>query len=201
MTNKSPIAYKCIKPNIGFEVERIYYTWKMKCFLNEDASSCIMSDNWEFFINPSINPEFFEPVYEEEKMSVWDLKEGDTFYTAIDGKNASKLDWEDDDDCIGWRDIWDIFLTKEEAERELEYRKAKTKILRHWEENSGFVPDWRNGDQNKYYVLYRHDEKLLDYYDHYTWQSSNICHFRTYEEVEKSIEDCREEWLKIFNVK
>jgi len=82
------------------------------------------------------------------------------------------------------------FYTKEEAEKYLEYRKAKTIIK---QDTNGFKPDWSDKQQYKYYGYW-------DLREHKPiWNVSNIAktvniYFESREELEKSFEKHPEEW-------
>lgn len=70
-----------------------------------------------------------EPCNEPPK-TVWDLKKGDTYYTVdIDG-SVIKERWRDEDYEKSYRNSGNVFLTKEEAEDEIERRKIEAEMLR-----------------------------------------------------------------------
>ena len=70
-----------------------------------------------------------EPCNEPPK-TVWDLKKGDTYYTVdIDG-SVIKERWRDENYEKSYRNSGNVFLTKEEAEFEVERRKIETEMLR-----------------------------------------------------------------------
>lgn len=75
-------------------------------------------------------PESKLELYQETPKTVWDLKKDDTYYLIdIDGEvmNATWNNMYIDND---FRKIGNIFLTKEEAEFEVERRKIETEMLR-----------------------------------------------------------------------
>lgn len=153
-------------------------------------------------------PNFFEPIPETPKKpkTVWDLKEWDKYYFLTVGwvREFTFRGWEQDEDAE-LRRMWEIFLTKEEAERELAYRKAKIAILKHHAENSGFKPCWTDGLE-KFSIYYVHPhgtvEKWLLWICPSEWhQEQVLCYFASREEARQSIKDCEKEWLVIFNVK
>lgn len=91
------------------------------------------------------NEDYFEKIDEKPK-SIYDLKEW-CFYTISPNHEISshyiKL-W-----CLLEKriSIWDAFLTKEEAEKELSKRKALAKIKKwSWENDNGyeFIFEWIN---------------------------------------------------------
>lgn len=98
------------------------------------------------------------------------------FYTDSGIDNLNKLE------------AW--FDTREEAEKYLEYRKAKTIIK---QDTNGFKPDWSNKKQYKYYGY-------LDLREHKPiWNVSNIAktvnvYFESRNLLEESFKKHPEEW-------
>lgn len=96
-------------------------------------------------------------LYQEPSKTVWDLKEDDTYYLIDCDGEAMNTTWSDiciDNDC---REIGNVFLTKEEAEFEVERRKVETEMLR-----LGGRRKFNRGKDN-YYIMYDHIEKDLVY--------------------------------------
>lgn len=79
----------------------------------------------ESFLKP------YSGKYEPKKKTVWDLKEGDTYYSIYgNGNVSSEKKWFDDDYENNYREIGNVFLTREEAEFEVERRKIETEMIR-----------------------------------------------------------------------
>ena len=77
-----------------------------------------------------IHEDLLEP-YIEKPNSVWNLKEGDTYYSIYgNGNVSSEKKWFDDDYENNYRGIGNTFLTREEAEFEVERRKIETEMIR-----------------------------------------------------------------------
>lgn len=77
-----------------------------------------------------IHEDLLEP-YTEKHKSVWDLKEGDTYYSIYgNGNVSSEKKWFDDEYENNYREIGNVFLTREEAEFEVERRKVETEMIR-----------------------------------------------------------------------
>ncbi|MGN8807776.1 hypothetical protein ACTNED_00690 [Absicoccus porci] len=71
-----------------------------------------------------------EPCQEPPK-TVWDLEEGDTYYSIYGNGNVSSEEkWFDNDYENNYREIGNVFITREEAEFEAERRKIETEMLR-----------------------------------------------------------------------
>lgn len=67
--------------------------------------------------------------YIEKPKSVWDLKEGDTYYVISGYGEVLETTWKYNIDSNS-RKIGNAFLTKEEAEFEVERRKVETEMIR-----------------------------------------------------------------------
>lgn len=68
--------------------------------------------------------------YETEKKTVWDLKEGEECYSLTICGNVHHGFWDGSSSSIEIRDTGSLFLTREEAECEIERRKVETEMLR-----------------------------------------------------------------------
>lgn len=80
------------------------------------------------------------------------------------------------------------FKTKEEAEQHLKERKLLFK-LHQWAKlkNDGWVPDWSNGDEIKYYIFYDYYRKEL----HFSFKNSTSTIDKLpYFKSEKISEEC-----------
>lgn len=77
-----------------------------------------------------IHEDLLEPYIEKPK-SVWDLKEGDTYYVVdYDDMNALKIVFYNDGIDLNQRKLGNCFLTKEEAEDEIERVKIEAEMVR-----------------------------------------------------------------------
>lgn len=99
---------------------------------------------------PNILTDWFEAIPEQPK-TVWDLKDGDSYWLIHNDILTIEI-WYGQRFQIASRDCGNVFLTKEEAEKELARRKAKV-ILE--QDTRGFKADWKNNKQNKWYVTYQ----------------------------------------------
>ena len=76
------------------------------------------------------------------------MKEGDTYYSIYgNGNVSSEKKWFDDDYENNYREIGNVFLTREEAECEIERRKVETEML-----YLGGRREFKNGENNYYIV-------------------------------------------------
>ena len=77
-----------------------------------------------------IHEDLLEPYIEKPK-SVWDLQNGDTYYVVdYDDMNALKIVFYNDGIDLNQRKLGNCFLTKEEAESELERVKIEAEMVR-----------------------------------------------------------------------
>ncbi|WP_317313218.1 hypothetical protein [Absicoccus porci] len=118
-----------------------------------------------------LKPESKLEPYIEKPKSVWDLKEGDTYYSIYgDGNVSSEKKWFDDDYENNYRKIGNVFLTKEEAEFECERRKIETEMIR-----LGGRRKFNRGKDN-YFIMYTRIEGL-DYVNYQSMHEQGVIYF------------------------
>jgi hypothetical protein len=86
--------------------------------------------------------------------------------------------------------IGNCFETKEEAEKYLEYLKAKAIIK---EDTKGFKPDWNNLEQIRFYGRWDFQFKIPFRGTSFTQKDTTI-YFKTVEDIEESFEKHPKEW-------
>lgn len=143
---------------------------------------------------PNILKDWFEELPERPK-SVWDLEEDDTIW-MVDSKcdevyQTIWLDYYNSERSCG-----DVYLTKEEAEKELAWRKAR-QILK--QDTKGFKPNWRSGEYNKYEVAYEYSDGEYDGSGLFVNDCNHCCShndlwFASIEDAEASIRAHANEW-------
>lgn len=74
------------------------------------------------------------------------------------------------------KDFLRIFKTKKECERYLEIQKAFK------DESKNFEPNWKDGNQDKYYLYYDHDENSVEI-SWNTWCGQAILYFEVLKEL------------------
>lgn len=87
------------------------------------------------------------------------------------------------------KDFLRIFRTGEECERYLEIQKAFK------EESKNFEPNWKDGNQDKYYLYYDHDENSVKI-SWNTWCGQAVLYFESREVLEELIARFGEEDIK-----
>ena len=87
------------------------------------------------------------------------------------------------------KDFLRIFKTKKECERYLEIQKAFK------DESKNFEPNWKDGNQDKYYLYYDHDENSVEI-SWTTWCGQAILYFESREVLKELIARFGEEDIK-----
>lgn len=88
------------------------------------------------------------------------------------------------------KEIGNYFETKEEAEKYLEYLKAKETIRK---DTKGFKPDWNNSNEAKYYGVWNFDREKTEYFAWDVYKSSDIF-FKSIEDIKESFKNHPDEW-------
>lgn len=127
--------------------------------------------------------------------TVWDLEEGDRYYYFDDYDGVSLSTWNDIDVDITRRYFGNCFLTKEEAEFEVERRKVEAIILKYGKRE--FKYSVRN-----YYFYYDHEDGLIGKTMIDVSQSQGIIFFDDVGLLNQAIEEAGEDNIKkyIFGV-
>ena len=125
--------------------------------------------------------EMFDEWFEEVREYFYIDSKGDIEYS----KNEWNEDVVEDHKLIG-----NYFKTKEEAEKHLEYLKAKVIIK---QDTKGFKPDWKDIAEDKYYGFWDASVKKLDCIKISILQDDRI-YFETRNDIKESFEKHPEEW-------
>lgn len=139
-----------------------------------------------------ISEDLLEP-YTEKPKSVWDLKEGDTYYVICGYGEVLETTWKYNIDSNS-RKIGNAFLTKEEAEYELERRKIETEMIK-----LGGRRKFKH-DGDNYGLYYCEGTNNITLCRHTLYQG--LIYFDSIEEASNAIETIGEERIKkyIFGV-
>ena len=129
-------------------------------------------------------PESKLEPYQEPPKTVWELKEGDTYYSICgNGNVSSEKKWFDDDYENNYREIGNTFLTREEAEFEVERRKIEAEML-----SLGGRRTFKKGENN-WYIFYDFYTGHVDSdYDVYDNCGQGTIYFDSTKEVQNVIE-------------
>lgn len=116
------------------------------------------------------------------------------FYVSGYGVIGSNV-WINDYTDNGYYEIGNCFKTKEEAEFALEKVKVETELRRFAEENNEYEIDWKNRNQNKWFIYYNYVMKNIGVvYD--TVLRTHCIYFSSKEIAEQAIDYIGEERLK-----
>lgn len=141
---------------------------------------------------PNILKDWFEEIPDRPK-TVWDLEKGDRHYFIGGNGYIDDVAWDGDEIDELHRSIGNVFLTREDAEKEVARRKAKVILER---DTKGFKVD--DNTERFYFVYY-------DFYDSNlrcdSWttamsygQFTSRLVFRTEEDAVSSIKNHEREW-------
>lgn len=136
--------------------------------------------------------EFLTPPKDK---TVLDLKK-DARYYYIDTSGSVYCDiWQDDEIDNGRRNMGNCFLTKEEAEFEVERRKVEAILLKYGGRR------FKNSERN-YYLYYDHEDNLIRKTMVDTCQSQGIIFFDDDKVIDQAIKEAGEDNIKkyIFGV-
>lgn len=128
--------------------------------------------------------------------TVWDFKEGDTYYSIYgNGNVSSEKKWFDDDYENNYREIGNVFLTREEAEFEVERRRIETKMLR-----LGGRRKFNRGKDN-YFIMYTRIE-AFGYVNYQSMHEQGVIYFDSELDAINAVKTIGEDRIKkyIFGV-
>ena len=138
----------------------------------------------------------------EKPKTVWDLKEKDEYYYIDICGNFDITTF-----GVGtyWADkkmieFGNAFLTREEAEHEVERKKCESVLLKYGTRDLMSLGDKYT---EKYYIQYDYDVNKIMIFKHYSIGTQGVINFKTEELAQKAIDEVTDERLKkyIFNVK
>lgn len=148
---------------------------------------------------------YFTLYKDVNKMSAGDLHEGfienfDEWFETQELKKyyyIGSMGHIENTEYQGWefsaklrKSIGNYFETREEAEKYLEFLKAKTIIK---QDTKGFKPDWNDKDETKYWGYWDFYKNKLDYDWDYGAKRVGIL-FKTIKDIEESFKKHPEEW-------
>lgn len=143
---------------------------------------------------PNILKDWFGEIPEQPK-TVWDLECGDDIWVIGEGRIFDGV-W----GCADYspeRDAGDVFLIREDAEKELARRKAKVILER---DTKGFRPNWIDLSQEKWSTVYNHLRREFETRWGDRYQHMGMIYFATESDVDESLKVHRKEWLTVLGV-
>ena len=137
----------------------------------------------------------------EEFKKHWTPKDNDTYY-FLNRLGEVVLDTDINSFFqIGILENYNAFPTEELAEKSIKSSKlGRLILLWQYANDCLFEPDWLDGIQNKYYIIYDSRDKNACY-DYSFRQKSNNIHFETSEQVKTFIDMYEAEIKELMNIK
>ncbi len=121
-------------------------------------------------------------------MTVNDLPENENFWFIKDGE----IEMNDGT----WPNDAGDFYTEKDAQSALAFAKL-SRLIRHI--NKGWLPDWKNTEQPKWFIQYSEGiGELTKYQTSVTNGRPDCLYFSSAEDAERSIETHKELWLQYF---
>ena len=143
--------------------------------------------------------EYFEEIKEEEKpKSIFNLKEWDIYYPIFYDSDVEPVLFENDSYDNGYIKSWNAFLTKKEAEKEAERRKAIQKIKKYCFENN--IKYKENVSNNGFPFYIRNNKKkwLEHWFEHFNDFITWFLFFDNIDNCNTVIKDCLGDLKVIF---
>ena len=150
--------------------------------LDGNQDETVFSIKRNYFINNF--DEWFEEIKEPEQIYYVDNLGG--YVSKIDKNQLAIFPAL----IANLKSIGNYFETEEEAEKYLEYLKAKAIIK---QDAKGFKPDWKNDDEKKYYGFWDFEENKADWMLVCVSRGAEI-YFESIEIIEESFKKHPEEW-------
>ncbi|ATU04892.1 hypothetical protein BKN14_00340 [Candidatus Gracilibacteria bacterium HOT-871] len=143
--------------------------------------------------------EYFEEITEEQN-SIFNIKEGDIYYSICDDSDVESIIFENDSYDNKYIQSGNAFLTEKEAEKEVNRRKAIQRIKKYCFENN--IQYKENVSDETFYIGIIYDYEDEEFYpstctDHIDY---GFLFFDSYEDVDKVINNCKSELNIIFDV-
>lgn len=133
-----------------------------------------------------------EILVKPKPKSVWELNKGDRYYNigyTSYGFRVCHFEWSDIPYDKEFRDIGDIFLTKEEAQFEIERRKIETILLKYGRRNFKY-------NKSNYIIGYCFDTNRFRFDVYNFILTQGVIYFDTRELCQKAIEEAGRENIK-----
>ena len=178
----------------GLDRARFYFNEKLYLEEKSDNSHSIV------ILKGLLTGEYRIEKIPKKPKSVWDLKIGDEYWYITLLGYVEEVSYQSDDEDINIIKAGNAFLTKEEAEHEVERRKCEAILLKYGTMNAMSLGD---GNKSKYCIYINNFVNKIIVDDNYCVQSQGTIYFKTKELAQKAIEEVGEDRLKkyVFNVK
>lgn len=129
------------------------------------------------------------------KRNVWKPEYSELYFCVSGYGIVGDKTWKNDYVDNGYYGIGNCFKTKEEAEFALEKTKVEAKLCRFAEKNNEYEIDWKDEDQEKWYLFYSYNDKRVWFDSVCRHKMSNI-YFSSKEIAKQAVDNIGEERLK-----
>ena len=153
-----------------------------------------------YYFSCLMSGEFGIEKIPQKPKTVWDLKEGDEYYYIDYYGEIKSVFNECCDEDLSIIEIGNAFLTREEAEFEVERRKCEAILLKYGTRDIGSLGDI---NAHKYFIVYSNYRNEISISFNQCAQNQGTIYFESKELALKAIEEVGEDRLKkyVFNVK
>ena len=187
--------YQLYYADIDFYTKNGYTVIRYLDFFEKNTNTIKIKDIVEKYAEYEIDEDKLKELLIKPKQKTnWELEVGDVYnYINSDGIAVSSV-WSNYFYQVNRRAVGNCFLTREEAEFELERRKVETELLRY-----GGTRDMMSiGDANedKYFIMYLQDsERIYINYNYCNHYLGNI-YFKSREDAQRAINEIGEDRIK-----
>lgn len=130
-----------------------------------------------------------ELLVKPKPKTVWDLKYGDKYYCLDNVGDIKHITWHEDAYNIFQRENGNLFLTKEEAEFELERRKCEAIMLKYGRRTFKIK-------MSNFCICYNHLHENFQLDNHPYYQDQGHIYFDSDKLAQKAVDEIGEERLK-----
>lgn len=131
----------------------------------------------------------------------WKPEVGDEYWFVSTDAEAYDNKWGDHPLHKDLYEIGNCYKTEQEAETAVKKQKAYMRIVRKIHElNDGWTPDWLDGSEGKYYMVYEHEDCDVSFWREWCCQQMQEEFYFKYSVRHEVIEHCADDfkiWLGV----
>lgn len=141
--------------------------------------------------------EWFEEIEEPTDSIHWKPKYDDWYFYISDHGSVCSDIWNDNYTDNKRLAFGFVYRTEEECKAALDRELAEVRLR----QTSDFEPDWEDGLQKKYVVIFNHVMKRLEIHE-LTFEDLNLpVYFESEDDASRAIYKHKADWLKYFGIK
>lgn len=144
-----------------------------------EALRCVIND-----CETQIN-DIKEKLEEQDTPRPWVPLYGEQYFLIYHNASIGHFPWYNDKTDKHMLSIGNMFRTREDAEFMLERLKVLAELRRL---TNGFVPDWWNGDQEKYVLQYYSEDDEIDIKHYFVLNHGAPVYFQSEEDAKAAVE-------------